>query len=106
MKLFPVPGVPEMKQRAEREREAARTKARASPESSAESPRPSHSSEGRAYTPDQVSIVKKILGVAKRGHYDVLGLEKSASEDEIKKAYRKLALKLHPGKILAKHGIF
>jgi len=32
----------------------------------------------------------------KRDYYDVLGLKKSASEDEIKKAYRKLAKESHP----------
>ena len=34
--------------------------------------------------------------MAKRDYYTVLGLNRDASEDEIKKAYRKLAMKHHP----------
>ena len=36
--------------------------------------------------------------MAKRDYYDVLGVSKSADNKEIKKAYRKIAIKFHPDK--------
>lgn len=53
-------------------------------------------------TPEQREMVRTILA-KKDDLYAVLSLPRSAGDDEIKKAYRKLALKLHPDKNKA-HG--
>ena len=37
-------------------------------------------------------------GMAQTDYYEILGLKKGASESEMRKAYRKLALQYHPDK--------
>ena len=43
-------------------------------------------------------MYKLNISMSKKDYYEVLGLKKDASADDIKKAYRKLAMKHHPDK--------
>ncbi|XP_019265190.1 PREDICTED: chaperone protein dnaJ 49-like, partial [Nicotiana attenuata] len=50
----------------------------------------------RSYTEEHVHLVTHIK--IKKDYYAILGLEKGCSVEEIRKAYRKLSLKVHPDK--------
>ncbi|XP_008789868.2 chaperone protein dnaJ 49 [Phoenix dactylifera] len=50
----------------------------------------------RNYTEEHVTVIREIK--RNKDYYAILGVEKSCSVEEIRKAYRKLSLKVHPDK--------
>jgi DnaJ family protein B protein 12 len=56
----------------------------------------SSSSAATSYSEEQVLIIREIK--RKKNYYDILGLEKNCTVDDVRKSYRKLSLKVHPDK--------
>ncbi|VDC03478.1 unnamed protein product [Peniophora sp. CBMAI 1063] len=52
----------------------------------------------REYTQENVAVVKRVRACRVTQYYEILGLERDCQENDIKKAYKKLALALHPDK--------
>ncbi|KAM4126875.1 hypothetical protein ACJW30_02G046900 [Castanea mollissima] len=61
---------------------------------------PAKSDEGlngeRIYTEEHVELIRQIK--RNKDYYDILGVEKNCAVEEIRRAYRKLSLKVHPDK--------
>ena len=54
--------------------------------------------QDRKYTVEQKTAVIRVRKCAATAFYEILGIEKTATEAEIKKSYRKLSLLTHPDK--------
>lgn len=54
--------------------------------------------QDRKYTPEQKAAVLRIRKCSTHAYYEILEISKTATDAEIRKAYRKLSLATHPDK--------
>jgi len=66
--------------------------------SAAKSREHNQGNQDRKYTIEQKTAVIRVRKCSPTAFYEILALEKSASDADIKKAYRKLSLLTHPDK--------
>lgn len=104
LELYPLPGVEALLAQARGMSEKGEAVASVSPSTGSNSTNTSASNEGsngRTYSSEHKSVVERILKAKEGGrgaHYRVLELEETATDAQIKKAYRKISLKVHPDK--------
>lgn len=116
LQLYPLPGVEALLAQAEGTSSSTTNGSSSSSTNGSAAPAPttrtpaarseSTGADGRSYTEEQVEVVRTVLRAKEGGrgaHYRVLGIEPSANEAQIKKAYRRLSLKVHPDKNAAPH---
>ncbi|KLJ08489.1 DnaJ like subfamily B member 12 [Blastomyces silverae] len=70
----------------------------AKPNGSAKSREHNQGNQDRKFTPEQKAAVLRVRKCPPTAFYEILALEKTASDGEIKKAYRRLSLLTHPDK--------
>lgn len=54
--------------------------------------------EKREYTAKMIEVVTRVKRCRGHAYYEILAVEKTCSENDVKRAYKKLALALHPDK--------
>ncbi|KAI4117571.1 MAG: hypothetical protein LQ345_002225 [Seirophora villosa] len=70
----------------------------ATPNGNAKSRDHNQGNQDKKYTVEQKAAVIRVRRCSATAFYEILGLEKSCSDAEVKKAYRKLSLLTHPDK--------